>query len=349
VNAREQWKLRGPVRTCRIERTFFSRRCGADACEREESHNSTALEFREGGTLSRQEHTNPDGSQWTTHYEYVYESNRVAAVHHISADSVTIWRNTYDSQGRLSSVQVCANGAERTTEQYDYDAEGRKRKTQLIDLADQRANTHYAWGIEGSDTRYSAPGTAKITTVYNAWDRPVEVLFYDAGDRLLSRVALSYDVDGNLIEELQAREPHVFADLFASVPDAERDAVRAVVQSIAEPVGITHRYDQRGRRVETRMRFGLLSEEVKTRTYNEIGDEIAEIIERHSREYGRDDEGKLSPAPGSERESHSEARLHYEYDDYGNWTSKTVENRSATGEEFSVCSVEKRTIAYFPH
>jgi hypothetical protein len=335
------------VCSCHLERTWFSRRCVADACEREESHHSTALEFHEDGRLSRHAHTNPDGSQWATHYEYVYEADRLAAVHDIRADSVTIRRHTYDSQGRLSSVQAHANDSERTTEQYDYDSQGCKRKTQFIDIANQQPNTNYAWRIEGTESLYAAPGTAKIMTVYDLRNRPIEVLFYDAGDHLLARVALSYAPDGNLIEELQTREPDAFAALFANVPGAPTDAARALLQNIAEPVRITHRYDDGGRRVETRTQFGLLSEQVSTRTYNEHGDVTTETHEDHSRDYGLDQHGQPSATPGTERESRSEARFHCEYDDYGNWTSKTVENRSAAGDEFSVCSIEKRTIRYF--
>jgi hypothetical protein len=37
----------------------------------------------------------------------------------------------------------------------------------------------------------------------------------------------------------------------------------------------------------------------------------------------------------------------YDYDARGNWVMKTVESRSGTGNDFTVLTVERRTIGYF--
>src|SRR5881396_1650963 len=67
---RDRWGLRGQVRSCRLQRTWFSRRCGADLCETEERGDTTIVEFRPDGSLARRWQHNPDGSEWTSMYEY---------------------------------------------------------------------------------------------------------------------------------------------------------------------------------------------------------------------------------------------------------------------------------------
>ena len=67
---RERWQLRGPVRSFRLERRWYSRRCGADTCDVEERGDATTVDFRFDGSLARQLQHNPDGSEWTTTYEY---------------------------------------------------------------------------------------------------------------------------------------------------------------------------------------------------------------------------------------------------------------------------------------
>ena len=224
---------------------------------------------------------------------------------------------------------------------------GRKKKTKYVDIASQRPDTNYSWGVEGTDTLYSAPGTVKLTTFYNDRDQPLELRFYDAADQVLNRIAFTYDADGNLIEEVQMSASDTFDDLFAEAPPDEVAAHRALLQSVTEPMRATHRYDDEGRRVETHRQLGLMLDQIRIRAYNDYGDEVTETDEDHGRNYGLDEIGQLLPVPGSERTSRCEARFHYEYDQYGNWITKTVESRSSTEQDFSTSSIERRTIHYF--
>jgi hypothetical protein len=342
-----KWDLAGPVHTCHIHRTFFVRQCGAQVCETTEQHHLTNLEFNEDGTLSVQAYTNPDGSQYTVKYQYEYQAGLLTTLRHIQETSVTEYRHEYDDQNQLRRVSDCSGDVNCTTEDYTYDAAGRKTKTQYLDVPNQRPDALYSYGVEGSDAHYSAPGAAKLITLYDERDLPVEILFQDAVGHLLNRVAFTYDADRHLIEELQNRPPEVFMKLIENVPPDEADAVLSALQNVAEPIRIRHRYEQ-GCRVETRLQFGLLSDQIETKTYDERGNQTAETFENHSREYGPDAEGQLVPAPGTERSSRSESRFYYEYDDYGNWTLRTVESRSDPEQAFSTCSTEKRNIRYFP-
>ena len=114
----------------------------------------------------------------------------------------------YDTAGRLARVTARPmGGGDRIAEAYEYDSAGRKKKTLYVDLAAQRPNTQYAWGVEGTDSSYSAPGAATLTTLYNGHEQPTDLLFYDEAGRLLSRVEFRYDRDGNLVDHLLTVEP----------------------------------------------------------------------------------------------------------------------------------------------
>lgn len=114
-----------------------------------------------------------------------------------------------------------------------------------------------------------------------------------------------------------------------------------------KPIRRVHRYDEQGRRIETRGGMGPLGWDKKTVTYNHHGDQIEEISEHEHRTYGIDGDGRLIDDPAGKSVSRSEARFRYEYDEYGNWLMKTIESRSDVEQEFTVCSVEWRTIDYF--
>jgi YD repeat-containing protein len=346
---RDRWGLRGPVRACRLQRTLYSRRCGADTCEPEERSFIHTLDFREDGSLARHWVQNPDGSEWTSTYEY----NDLGLLTSVRTDNGTgpadLRFYDYDSAGRL--VRIIAQpygGGNRIHETYEYDDVGRRKKTLNIDVADQRPDTRYIWGVEGTDTSYSAPGAAALTTLYNERGKPVKSLFYDQAGRLLSQVGFGYDLDGNLIEEAQMLSAETLPpELLTSPNQAQMETVRALFGANGEPIRRTHRYNEQGLRVETRSEMGRLGGHRKIMAYNPHGDEIEEVFEMEERDYGIDDEGKLSDAPTRKSLSRSEARSRYDYDANGNWVTKTVESRGGADQDFKVCTVEGRTISYF--
>jgi hypothetical protein len=108
-----------------------------------------------------------------------------------------------------------------------------------------------------------------------------------------------------------------------------------------------HRYNEQGRRVEARSRLGAVGGIIKTMTYNEHGDQIGEVNEHEGRDYNLDEEGRISDSPTQEIATRSEVRFHYDYDTRGNWVMKTVESRGGTDDDFTVSTVERRTIGYF--
>ena len=345
MTERERWGLRGPVHVCRLERTWYSRRCGADACETEERSDVTTLEFRADASLVRRRHHNPDGSEWTTTCEYNDQELLTTVRNKDGTGVVTLQLYDYDTAGRL--IRVIARpegGADRVVESYEYDAAGRKRKTFYVDLAAQRPDTQYYWEVEGTDSSYFAPGAATLTTLHNEREQPTALLFHDSAGCLVSRVDFVYDQAGNMVEEVQTNAAETLPPaMVTSLNQAQLATVRALFGSIRR----IHSYDRQGRRVGTRGGIGPLGGHSKTVAYNEHGDQIEEVLEHDQREHSIDDEGRLSDTATRESVSWSEARFRYDYDVRGNWVTKTVESRGAAGQDFTLSSVERRTIEYF--
>ncbi|MBV8846243.1 MAG: hypothetical protein JO307_25840 [Bryobacterales bacterium] len=341
VTDRNRWNLRGLVKTCKIERTWFMTRCGADACETETRNDVSALEFRPNGSLARHKHLNPDGSEHTTVYEYNQaDLLTIVRAEHSSGD-VHLQLYEYDQAGRLARLIMRSGAGERVTESYEYDQHGRKSKIIHVDQLGVRPN---AWRVEGTDAFYSAPDAALVTTHYNERDQPAELLFHDSTGNLVSRVEFRYDGNLNLVEEEQT----TFADMLPPEATAQMNAAqREAVRHLFAAARRSHRYDEHNRRIETRNQMGLLSEEHMSMFYNDRGDMIGQIVEAQDREFGMDDEGQLSPAPATERSRWSEARFTYEYDVQGNWVSKTSEGRNRPDADFTVHSIERRVNSYF--
>jgi hypothetical protein len=343
----ERWQLRGPVRSCRLERRWYSRRCGADTCDVEERGDATTVDFRFDGNLSRQWQRNPDASEWTSTYEYDDEG-RLIQMRTGTADGVAkLCFYEYDNAGRLLRVLARNGAGDRTVETYEYGTSGCKSKTLHVDVAAQRSDTHYSWGVEGTDSAYSARGATNLMTAYNHRDQPTQLSFRDLAGRELSRVEFRYD-GGRLVQEAQTNSEEVLPpEMIAALNPAQLQTLRGFFGAGGESIRRTHAYDEQGRRIETRSNIGQLGFDRKTVTFNEYGDPLIEVHEHEERDYRIDEEGRISDSPSRENVSRSEARFWYEYDSQGNWVSKTVESRSRSEDELSLSAVERRTITYF--
>ena len=259
----------------------------------EESGDTSTFEFHPNGSLALHRHLNPDGSEWNTIYEYDDTSRLRVRRSGDAVGNTNLRLYEYDDSGRLSRIiERTEGGSDRVVESYDYSSYGRKTKTQCVDLTSQRRNTHYSFGVEGTDTCYSAPGAATLTTLYNEREQPIEVVFCDVTGRRLSGVEFLYDTAGNLVDESQTTAVEALpAEMTASLNQAQLETVRALCGA-----AMMHRYDEQGHRVETRSRLGSIGGDIKTMTYNEHGDQIGEVNEREGAELhprrGRPDLGQ---------------------------------------------------------
>jgi YD repeat-containing protein len=350
MTERDRWGLRGPVQSCQLQRTWYPGRCGADRCETAERGDTTLVEFRRDGSLVRRWHHNPDGTEWTSRYEYDGAGRLMRIRTEDMAGLVEVRHHEYDAMRRLVRLVVSASdGSDRLAESYEYDQQGRKKTTVYVDPAVQRPDTAYFWSVEGTDAIYSAPGAATVATLHDARGQPIELLFRDVAGQALSRVEFAYDEGGHLLEEAQTRMADVLPpETVSNMDPAQLEAIRTLFGVGGEPTRRRHRYDGRGHRIETSSSlFGPLGSDRKTMAYNDQGDLIRELSEDERREYDIDDEGRLSEKPDTEGTSRSEARFHYDYDGRGNWTMKRGEGRATSDQEFAVSSVERRTLVYY--
>lgn len=94
------------------------------------------------------------------------------------------------------------------------------------------------------------------------------MLFHNEAGRRLSRVEFRYDDTGHLVEEAQINEQDALpAEMLASLNPMQMSAIRASFNGSPR----THRYDGKGRRIETRTRMGPFMSETKTMAYNDYG------------------------------------------------------------------------------
>ena len=346
---RERWQLRGLVRSCRIERIWRAN-CGPDGCDLQQRGDASMIEFSRDGTLLRSWHRNTDGSQFATVGE-VDADGRITSVETQTLNApVTRRRHVYDAAGRRIGIWAAsADAGEILAERYEYDPDGQRTKTVQFDVSAPGENISYSWGVEGTDSAFSAIGATSVTTVYGASDRPIALLFRDAQDTVISRVVFTYDENGHLIDEAQNVETGGLpAEMLENLNEAQLGALHALLGTTDQPRRRMHRYDAYGRRIETlSSAFGPMGGNRKTMAYNDQGDVAEEHWEDDSREFEISDDGRLLEKAGSERLTRSEARMRYEYDGRGNWTIKTVESRNSPDAEFVMSTTERRTLAYY--
>lgn len=346
MSDREHAGLRGPVRSCGLDRTWYSGNCQGDACERTERHDSMATEFREDGQLAAQRGRNHDGSEWTRRFEYD-DAGRLT----LDSGAGLTRRHEYDSAGRrIGIVSTDASGRERLAERFEYDAAGRLTIVQHLDVssvADSGCSVHYCVG--GSDVGYPVADAATIVTRHDERGGAIEVRFVDASDTDLARVTFARDDAGHVLEETMTRtDLGLPRELLAELDPAQLQSVRALMGAGGEPVRHVHRYDDRGRRIETRDElFGPLGRDTRWMAYNDHDDQVEEIRESVHRNANFGERGELNDDPGEATSSRSEARFLYEYDDHGNWTRKVVEGRGNSTGAFTISSIEQRVLTYY--
>jgi len=345
---RERWSLRGPVRACTLRRTWFA--CGDRACGTDGRGDTAQVEFRPDGALTVHRHLNQDGSVFESIREYD-SSGRVVGVRNGRPGGVTdasIYE--YDPQGRLERmVDRRADGRERLATSHEYSVDGSHTKIDHLD-AERLAGGGIHWQIEGTDVGYSANGAASIVLHYDARALPVEATFEDRDGHVLTRVRLTYDERGLLVEETQTIvEVAVPEEVLAQLTPSQLEEFRTVFGEGRVHTHRVHRYDVDGRRIETRTsHFAGLGQDRETFDYNEHGDRIAENRESNQRQGSLDDNGQIVGEPASLTTSRSEARFRYDYDAEGNWVKKIVDSRTDPNQEFSVSTIETRDIQYYP-
>jgi hypothetical protein len=341
-----KWNVHGPVHTLRIE--FAEWDLSTEGWK--EPGCSTLVQFRSDGRIEEMEGHNPDGS--ISRSSYVYdEAGRLTELRFEGKGDATgksIY--AYDDLDRLVRiVHVDQTGNEREAESYSYGPEGRKTKVYFVPK--MAPNVGFSYGIEGTDHSYGADDAATVATVYDAGGQPDEVLFRDAGQRILRRLVFERDASGRLLkEELRLGEEGLMPEIVKELQKSARGPHEAAILANAicpdrVMCSTTYTYDEAGRLKERIGRVGQLGEQRTTFHYDRDGHLIEEMEEHNSREMQMDEEGNLQPV--KERSNKQDVRFEYQYDARGNWTERVVWMRLHPNPNFQRSNVERREIGYY--
>jgi hypothetical protein len=157
-----------------------------------------------------------------------------------------------------------------------------------------------------------------------------------------------------MVEETQTTETEATLppDMLAQLNPAQLQSVKIIlgVGEGGQRWKRTHRYDAEGHRVETVVRLGALGGSWTTMAYNEHGDLTEEKSAHDSKELSVDDQGHMVEPnePSPRKMPISEARFCYQYDEHGNWVERVISTRSDPDKPFTVSSVDRRSLTYYP-
>jgi len=341
------WKIRGSVQTLRIEFAEWDLNQGDWKLHR----SSSSVIFRVDGKISKADYHNADGS--VSHSNYLYDGEgRLAEIQfqiNDLAPNRTLY--SYDDAGRhVRTVIVNPDGSLRDSEACYYEGSARKTKVRFLDP--QMPNMAYTYGVEGSEQAYGAPGATTMTTVYDENDRPAEVLFHDARNRLLQQITIVRDDAGRLAsEEMRLHGQVPFPELDKHLKSSSPGDRARVIASLAQLFGsaqtfskTTYTYDDKGRLLERNISMLNLGGEQTTFHYDEHDNPIETICAHNSREKSIDEHGELRTIA---RPSHTQHfRLQYQYDARNNWTERVTWSRMEPEPDFQRSHVKRREIAY---
>jgi hypothetical protein len=226
---------------------------------------------------------------------------------------------SYDENGKL--IQITGSNGDHLDE-FRYDEQGRMTEIRHVPARPERGAGAFGisvWfeAISEGDTLTDG-GT--VETTHNERGQPVERRIVDDECMLLFRIVHLYDANGRLVEERLVSEnpslPKAFRD---RIPSEQRAAVLAQIKVEFESIGRqnglfgnaerTYVYNGQGRVAERHMRMGPIREDLMW-TFNDRGD----IIESTR---------QASGFPHEQAEPQLKCSYFYEYDQYGNWTSRS--------------------------
>ena len=229
---------------------------------------------------------------------------------------------SYDENGKL--IRITGSKGDQLDE-FRYDEQGRMTQISHVPARPGEAGacTIRVWFDAISEGDTLADG-GTVETSYNERGQPVERRIVDDEGMLLFRIVHIYDANGRLGEERLISEnpslPKAFRD---QIPSEQRAAVWAQVktkfESMGQQTGLfgsnaerTYVYNDQDRVAERHMRLGPIREDLMW-TFNARGDMI-ELTTRTS---------SLAHELGGQPDSELKCSYFYEYDEYGNWTSRS--------------------------
>ena len=348
---RDRHRLRGPVHTMRTETAEWD--AASESWKPPSGYH--LFTFRADGNAS---HIESQYGQGASHTEHLYDAaGRLTAIEswgHASPKTRMEFR--YDESGRpVETTLVGPDGVRQQTETFTYDRNGRKTRVQYRafgGLPDDVDHESQSW--QRFIPTASEPMPSPITTVvYDAGNRPSEVLIHNASHELQYRVTLTRDQQGRLLTA-----DTTFAGISALMPGLDKELEnasaedRAKMQAMLEAafekqtfLSVRFSYDGAGRLAEETSRMGTLNEEVKTYRYDENGTMVEEASVTRSQTIHGD--GPEVRAKEAEEQGHR-TRFEYRYDAHGNWTERLTTSQGRDAADARWSAVERRAFTYYP-
>lgn len=340
---KEKQELKGLIKAVHIESSPY--RVQEDGQTIEMPGYSPTTIFNRDGWIIEQFHQNPDGSNGRIVYDYSQTGMLIKTRSYLNSDvPINEVKYIYDDKGRLTAEQYKdQDGKIMTLATYIYESDGGKLKIQeLLFIEDAGVIV----GMEGTDSGIGYSGRlSRSETRYDDRGEAIELKIFNTDGALVSRMELTRDDCGNLIEETQYHGDIVEFSPFA--PDseaakemaalteeqrmeAERESARMFSPGSVMSKRI-HKYNQSGMLIETKQTMMGMETGRQTFAYDEYGNKSEQV-----NYYGNGVESKTI--------------FTRDYDENGNWTKETVSTVSSSNAETELTnavSVTRRTLTYY--
>jgi len=354
---REEAGLRGSVRMCVEETTYAT------------GKSLTTTEYGLDGRLLTTRASYPDGSDWVTTKTYDADGRLGKTSSGKSGEPATETLYAYDEVGRLKEVRDADGKGNLTSYRYDQQGPKTEIKTFGPEVFERKGVIVAGSLWDAARTGIGGLKGGGVTILFDERDLPIEMQILDSKERVVSRFIRTYDANGRIVEENHIQENPAlgFERRLGELDDKQLEAMNKAMKSMMRGrngTGKSFTYDSQGRVTEVRDR-NWASDSVTTTSYNERGDISEErktvtnnLVYPAGVAYALDEEGTLTPhrregvsgpPPVPERTLLDIIEYRYEYDQYGNWTERTMVFRQVvdSSESGGYSTVHRRTLTYF--
>jgi YD repeat-containing protein len=357
LSAREQQGFRGPVKSC-AEEVIHSRSASAEGAEVQRSTRKTIYEFDRDGRLISYQGID-GGSGWINENVYDAEGRFLKSTSSSGGNVYHEIEYRYDESGRLLSYTAKSRDG-LISSVCVYDGEAHKTVTTSFDakvLESTRKGASAGPRLGAVQSGVGVPDGGTVRTRYDAGDRPIEAEVLSLDGQVVSRVVLTYDDEGRLVEEKQILEnpesmipANVRAQMLLAGGSLEELRTQLSKFSGGESGQhvISYEYDPEGRVIQRRTRIAPYMQQTVTMTYNPQGDVVEEVWEVRGAHGAKSDEhGNVVPdrpidEPTIARRLHS-----YVYDEQGNWTEQIISDSPTSDGQFVGRTATRRTLTYY--